>query len=999
VAKGAAKSKWLIISGDSASHAASGDFAEILAAELRAAGDDVATAFGGDEDGQGSSRRFHLGAFTSGNVERLLAESFDASAPDRRGVVFLAAARLNQKNLSSVSIGAAQEGGSLAALAVAQALAARAEMAPTLWLITRHSQSVAGDDSANAGVEQSPLWGLGGVIALEHPELHCTRIDTGAADDVEAARALATELRGEGGEDQVVLRGTRRFVARLAPFAPEIAEAASSKRPPAAGEGYQLETAKPGVLDEMALRPKARRAPGRGEVEIEVSAAGLNFIDVMKAMGVYPGVDADASVALGAECAGTVVAVGDDAARFKVGDEVVAITPSFASASLFANYVTLPEKTVTRKPAGLTFEQAAGIPLAYLTADYALNHLAHLREGERVLIHSAAGGVGLAAMFLARAAGAEIFATAGTEEKRKLLRDMGVRHVTDSRSLEFAREIMETTHGEGVDVVLNSLAGEAIPASLGLLRARGRFLEIGKRDIYGNSALGMAGLKKNISFFAIDLASGIEERPEIFAGMLEELLAKIQAGALPPLPVSTHSIASASETFRYMAQGGHSGKIVFRVKGEAVELAAADRVGIRGDATYLITGGAGELGLAAAEWLVQSGARHVALVNRSQPSLGARKAIDRLAAGGAQVAVIQADVADAQSLERAIGDIMRKMPPLCGVIHAAGILSDGTIATMTREQFLAVMAPKVAGSWNLHALTLSAPLDFFVMFSSVAAILGLPGQSNYAAANAFLDSLAHYRRARGLCALSIDWGPWAGIGLAARERNRGARLAKRGLRSISRAHGIAALKLLLSQAAPQVAVMPFNAQKWRDSYPGASKAFFSDLEAAAAPGGEVRENGNFLATLAASEISARESLLAAHIREQVGRVLRLAPSKIPANKPFKTLGLDSLMTMELRNRLEASLGLKLSAAAIWNHPTVTKLAPFLAGRLPIASVETAGESKGGATERASLNREDTELAGGSRDEQIDGMTAEEVAGLLETELSSLDERKRKRGRF
>jgi acyl transferase domain-containing protein/nucleoside-diphosphate-sugar epimerase/acyl carrier protein len=999
-AKNEAKSKWLIVDAGDAQTARTtdDDTAEHLAAELIAAGDaaEIVSTASGDQGFDTSDAE---------SAERLLLEYFGAgaNANQRRGVICLSSPALPVCDLSLPSIEAAQEHGVLRVLAIAQALAKQPDIGVRLWILTRNTQSVDAARGESISVEQAPIWGLGGVIALEHSETHCTRIDLGDTVSPEQFRALVAELRAEPGEDQVAIRGNQRYAARLKELSAEFREETTRKHAALQGEGYQLEIRKPGMLDELALYSKGRRAAKHGEVELEIHAAGLNFLDVLKAMGTCPGFDPDASVALGGECAGTIVEVGDGVTDFKRGDEVIAITTSFADTNLFANYVTLPELVVTKKPAGLSFEQAASVPLAYLTAYYALDYLARLRKDERVLIHSAAGGVGLAAIYLARAVGAEIFATAGTPEKRSMLRDIGLTHVMDSHSLDFAHEIRTATNGQGIDVVLNSLAGEAIATSLGLLRANGRFLELGKRDIYENAPLGMAGLKKNISFFAIDLADGIEKRPAFFMELLGKVLKQISGGMLQPLPVTSRSITEASGTFRCMAQGGHTGKLVFRIKGEPVEVAVstADAL-IRADGTYLITGGSGDLGLEIATWLVDRGARHLALVNRSEPSGAAREAIRSLSSSGANIEVYRADVANRQSIAEVLGDIERTRPPLHGVFHAAGFLRDGMIETMTREQFLDVLAPKVAGAWNLHALTSNAPLDFFVLFSSVAAILGSPGQSNYAAGNAFLDALAHFRRAQGLPALSIDWGPWAKTGLAARSATRGTRLARSGLRSIFPGHGRAALGILLARKAPQAVVMRFDARKWCEMNIGASAAFFRALETTAPASGDEQERGKLLGSLAAADPAAREAVLAALISEQVGRVLRLAPSKIPATKPFKTLGLDSLMTMELRNRLEVSLGLKLSGVVIWNHPTVAKLAPYLASRLqPTGGRQSAAQSSSEkrASEPAASPIEGNEsTAASSRQTKIDSLTAAEVADLLEAELSPLDEQKRKHGR-
>jgi acyl transferase domain-containing protein/acyl carrier protein len=840
---------------------------------------------------------------------------------------------------------------------------------PRLWLATRNSQPVGGEP---VSVAQSPVWGLGGVIANEHPELHCTRIDLGAATE---AQSLLEELLSGDDEQQVALRGAMRYAARLAklhsaPKPQSLITARSGQLLPA-GQPFRVEIATPGILDSLRPRAMSRNKPGPGEVEIEVRAAGLNFIDVMKAMGVYPGLDLSAPISLGLECAGVVTALGEGVTKFQVGDEVMAFAQNSLGTHAIANaHLVLP------KPPQLNFVEAAAIPIVFLTAYYALHHLGRMRQGERVLIHSAAGGVGLAAVHLAGRFGAEIFATAGSEEKREYLRSLGVQHVMDSRSLAFADEIMQATNGQGVDIVLNSLAGEAITKSLEALAPYGRFVEIGKRDIYQNSRLGLLPFQKNLSYFAVDLDRMSKERPAFLGGLFREVMELFADDSLRPLPHTVFPVSQAAEAFRHMAQALHIGKIVISLDDSNVKIAPAEPALIRADGTYLITGGLGGLGLAMAKWLTERGARHLALMGRSGPSASTAEVVAGLEAGGAQVKVLQADVAEKDQVAAALAELEKDMPPLRGVIHAAGILDDGILLQQDSKRFESVMAPKVSGAWNLHELTSNAPLDFFVLFSSVAATLGTPGQGNYAAGNAFLDSLAHHRRANGLPALSINWGPWSEIGLATRP-DRGGRLALRGVGSISPEQGLKAFERLLKEDVPQAVVMPFNAGQWAEANPSSAPflAQLLDSKSSQPTNGKVRESGVRESLLAVEPGRRRWIVLETYLREQVAQVLRLAPSRIDPNKPLRALGIDSLMTLELRNRLEAGLGLTLSATLVWNYPTVSALIPFLAGKMEI-NLETA---------------EPESEAGSKEESAIDQMSQDEVEKMLAAELDSIDD--------
>ena len=680
--------------------------------------------------------------------------------------------------------------------------------APRLWIVTRGAQPVT-PQAGPASLAQAPLLGLARVIANEHRELLVTAVDLDPACPPGEAAALVAELRIAQPGQEVAYRDDVRYVARLfrynpqsdlPPIRPIIASVSSDR-------SYELTTRGGGVLKNLMLREVARRPPGPGEIEIQVSVAGLNFLDVLKALDMAPGLP-PGPVWFGMECAGRVAALGEGVAGFQLGDEVIARDVSVGCLRAF---LTAPAGSVFRKPPHLTLAEAATIPVAYQTAYYALHHLARLSKGESALIHSAAGGVGLAALEIARQAGAEVSATAGTPEKREYLRSLGFSYVMNSRTLEFAREIMTYTGGRGVDVVLNSLAGEAIPKSLSVLAAGGRFLEIGKRDIYANSQLGLLPFQKNLAFFAIDLLRLSMECPETYAALSGEVQSRIADGAFKPLPYTSFPIARVPEAFSFMTQGKHTGKIVVEMDGHEIQAGAAPvkACAIRSDAAYLITGGLGGLGLSVAQWLVAQGARHLVLVGRRGPTPEVQPALDSLRETGARIEVSSADVSRPEDLASVLGHVRGTMPPWKGVVHCAGVLSDGVVQRLDWPRFETVFAPKLQGAWNLHVQLLGTPLDFFVLFSSVASVFGSPAQGNYAAANAFLDSLAHYRAARGLPALAINWGPWAEVGMAA-QPNRGGRLAELGTESIPPNDGVRVLGDLLGERSPQVAVVPIN---------------------------------------------------------------------------------------------------------------------------------------------------------------------------------------------
>jgi len=913
--------------------------------------------------------RWQIDPTQPADLRRLLRETRADAAP-LRGVVHLTSldAPADAEETTAGPVAAAVRGcGS--ALAVVQALAGeRPVPQPRVWLVTRGAQPVGAVRSL--ATAQAPLWGLGQVIGLEHPELRCVRVDLDPAADARgAATALFAEIWEPDHEDQVALRDGGRYVARLHRSA-----AQKGPRPgrSAAEAPVALAISERGTLASLALVPTTRPAPGPGEVEIRVAASGLNFKDVLTALGMLP---PEAAAPLGLECAGRITAIGPDVTDLQVGDEVVAL-----GADSFRTFVIRPAALVVRKPAVIDIIDAASTPVAFLTASWGLQRLARLQPGERVLIHAAAGGVGLAAVQLARRAGAEVFATVSTPAKRACLEALGVRHVMNSRTLAFADAILAATQGEGVDVVLNSLAGEFIPASLRALKPDGRFLELGKRGIW--SAAQVAAVRPGARYLPYDLGAPMVEERDRLRELLQSLLDEVATGALQPLPTRTFPLSAAADAFRFMAQAKHIGKLVL-IQPEALA-ALAPKGQVRPDATYLVTGGLGALGLVVAEWLVEQGARHLALVGRSAPSAAAQTVLDRLMAAGAQVAVHRADVSRRDDLARVLTAIDGSMPPLRGVIHLAAVLDDGVLLQQTVDRFHKVLASKAEGAWHLHTLTRERQLDWFVLFSSISAIFGSAGQGNYAAANAFLDSLAQQRRSQGLPALAINWGMWNQVGMAAAldDRDR-ERWAAQGLGAMAPAQALAALGQALRLDDTQVVITPVDWSVFRERAASRERPFFADLihdaarDAVAAEPAAARSG--LLDAWADTPPGKRRNLLLAYLRDAVLRVLGLdASAPIAPRQPLSELGLDSLMAVELRNALSKTLGCPLPATLLFDYPTIDTLADFLMKTVPSLAGMAMEPAKPAAPP-----------ASGDLDPVValDGLSDDEAEALLLAELS------------
>lgn len=839
-----------------------------------------------------------------GDYARLLKEALPIEEAPVRGIVHRWSAGVAPGDLDA-GIGRGVDSVRLLIHALAET---RLTTTPRLWLVTEGAQAVLPGDAITP--LPGSLWGMGRVLASEQPELRCTLVDLPPNPSESDEAALTEELRANQDENQVAWREGERYAARLTRYAPQAPDVAALPRNASKTAPFRLMALTRGVLDSLTPCAVPRPKPGPGEVEVEVYATGLNFKDVMLALGMLPPLP-DGSIPLGLECAGRVTAVGEGVTRVKIGDEVLA-----GGDFSFSRYMITSEHLVGHKPDSLSFEECATLLVAFGTTHYALNRLGRLQSGERVLIHTASGAVGQAAIQLAKLAGAKIYATAGTPEKRAFLREqMGVEYVMDSRSLDFADEIMEFTGGEGVDVVLNTLSGAGITKSLSVLRPYGRFLELGKRDIVENNPLPMKLLEQNIAYFVIDFNQMMRERPERVGQLIdEEILPHFVAGELAPISLRVYPITEVSEAFRFMAQAQHIGKIVVTLRDHAVDIApsAHQPPRIREEATYLITGGLGGLGRTVARHLAERGAQHLVLTSRrGRDALTPEREtfVKALEAAGVQVEIAKSDVSEPGDVRTLINEIADSMPPLRGVIHAAGVLDDVLLLRMTAEQLRKVLAPKIYGAWRLHEATQEASLDFFVLFASLASLLGPQGQANYAAGNAFMDALAHARREQGLPALSIDWGPWSEVGMAARQ-NLEAQHAAGGVRPINPEQGVVALDLLLDAGATHVAAADIDWPQLRQVIPpGKESPFLADLlasevEAVAQQAGE----GDFIEeVLLPAEPEARAELLATELQALIAGVFHMDVERVDIHQPINTLGLDSIIAVELKAKIEKTL--------------------------------------------------------------------------------------------
>ncbi|MFF3801723.1 SDR family NAD(P)-dependent oxidoreductase [Streptomyces sp. NPDC002032] len=787
-------------------------------------------------------------------------------------------------------------------------LAAEETAAATLAVVTRGGAAALPGD--NIDPVQSAVRGLVRSACSEHPG-RIVQIDLDGDARSAAALSAAVTAAVAAGETESVVRAGAPLVPRLARVVP-----ADTLTPPAGG-AWSLDVDGSGTLEGLRLVscPQAEAPLADGQVRVEVRATGVNFRDVLLALGVVDVAKSFTEMAFGSEGAGFVAEVGPGVTGLRVGDRVMGLL----NGSYAGPLAVTDARTIAPIPTGWSFAQAAAVPTVFLTAYYALQDLARVKEGESLLVHAAAGGVGMAAVQLARHWGIEVYATA-SEPKWPTVRACGIpaERLASSRTLDFAETFRAASGGRGVDVVLNCLAREFTDASLDLLVPEGRFIEMGKTDIREPEAVGASW--PGTFYRSFDLGEAGAER---IGEMLTHLARLFEEGVLSPLPVTTWDARRAPEAFRYLSQAKHVGKVALTIPTATL------------DGTVLVTGGTGSIGASVARHLAERyGVTDLVLTSRRGPEApGAAALVEELAALGATTRVVACDVAERADLV----SLLEGIDDLRGVVHAAGVIDDGVITALNRERFDTVLRPKADAAWHLHELTRGKDLALFALFSSASGVFGAPGQGNYAAANAFLDGLAHHRRRLGLPAQSLSWGLWAQAGGITGELGQADldRMARTGVRALSTADGLALFDAATGDNHTHTVPVQLDPAKFTgDVAPllrGLVKAPAKRTASAAADTGA---GGGFAERLARLSPKECEELLTEEVRRQASVVLGHEDIEtVGAERPFKNLGFDSLTTVELRNRLNAATGLRLSVTVLFDHPTPAAVAAHLKQQL------------------------------------------------------------------
>ena len=797
------------------------------------------------------------------------------------------------------------------------------------------------------------LWGFGQSLLNEASNINVRLIDIEDPEAIDTiVNALANEFQLPDEELEILItKNGGRYASRL-----HLEDKPSaSEAPVIIDPTINLSFEFPGQLRNLRWEAHPRTSPNQDDVEVTTHATGLNFRDVMYTLGLLPEEALEngfSGPSLGLEFSGVITELGSNTNNFAIGDRVVGFGPSS-----FGNRTITKTSAISLIPYGMSFEAAATIPSTFFTVYYALHHLARLQPGEKILIHGAAGGIGLAAIQVAQWIGADIYVTAGSNEKRDFLHLLGIEHIYDSRSLKFADDINNDTNGEGLDVILNSLSGEAINRNFQILKPFGRFLELGKRDFYENTKIGLRPFRNNISYFGIDADQLLLVHSELTQRLFTDMMTLFATGILHPLPYHTFLADDIVDAFRYMQQARQIGKVVITYRNginkiHNQSLPTQKRLALPNNASYLVTGGLSGFGLKTAEWLVSKGARHLILINRSGPSTEeAKETIQRLSDQGVTIHALACDITDKKSLALLFADIKKNMPPLKGIVHAATVINDGLIRNMDEAQIRSALEPKALGAYHLHELTADITLDYFILFSSATTLFGNPGQANYVAANTCLEALASQRRANGLPATCVAFGAIDDVGYLARhEKIKDALQSRMGGAAMKASIALDALENMLVSNRSNLGVLDFDWHALSRFLPTSGSPKFNELTKNTSEHNDSRSHSENIQTLL-DELT-EEELLTTFIdmlKSEVGEILRIDPNKINPTHSIYDMGLDSLMGVELVIAVEARFGFRLPVMALSENPTILKLAERIITEL------TKNNSQESTTDNSHIN--------------------------------------------
>ena len=827
--------------------------------------------------------------------------------------------------------------------------------APHLFIVTAGAQSI-GSDRREESVAQAPIVGMLQVALNEYPNSRFSLIDLDPRLDGNSIELLMEELLVSDHEDEIALRGADRFVHRFNKMpADTFNETSNEQRLVRISKdtAYRVEGANSGSIDDIHLCEMRKPELDSGEVELEVHAVTVSHKDLLKAQRMLPEAELEDTYyqnGLGMEVAGSVVAVGEGVSAVAVGDAIVACVPDAFRSSLT---LRVNESFYVPKLKGLSFEQCVGLPIAFVTAYYALCHVAGAKIGDRVLIHGAAESVGLAAIQVAQWLGTVVYATCENDQERIYLHSLGVEQVFDIGSIELADEILCNKDYKGIDVVLNMLSMEEASRNFSLLAPFGRFIQIGEHNKAANNQLPICSSNRNCIFSLIDTDLIMVRRPKLYKELLADVWKHFEAGNFAPLPVNTYLVSKLAKAFHAVEESSMIGNTVvsFNVGQNQPPLPMApEKEVFKKDASYLITGGFGGLGREVAKWMVTQGARNLVLVGRSgAKSEEAQEFVKTLECSGAKVLALAVDIACETDVGRLMEEIGQRVSPLKGVFHAAGVLDDAPLKDLDEDKFCRVMRPKALGAWNLHRCTINARLDYFVLFSSISVQTGNIGQGAYVAANTFLDSLAHYRRSCKLSAISINWGAIGQVGMVAQDKQVEKYLKIMGSNLLSPAQVVYVLGNVLRWNPMQIGIADVDIKRWAEVHSAWAKSSrFSHLIKAAKESSKTLGSSNWAEKITQLQPRERQEQLSSLLATLICETMKLPTEQLDMRQSLIVIGLDSLLATELQAKIEAKFGLRISMLELMKDMSITQLTEDMLGRLEEVASELSSESDASA---------------------------------------------------
>lgn len=799
-----------------------------------------------------------------------------------------------------------------------------------MGIVTHNAQNVT-ENEQQYNLASGSLLGMSRLIKNEHMNITCKNIDIDNDTNDFVISLLIEEMLSDNSDDDVAYRAGVRYVKHIVHTKMAQDSLEKSKREVSTDiTSVELAVGVIGKPDSLYYREIPKNKPGAGEIEIQVYGSCISSQDTAEIMGrIRPRMIKDPQIkqVLGTECHGVVSKVGDGVVDYGVGDEVVALV----SSGCIKSFVTVKQDDyIMLKPKCFSTCEASSVA-PFMLAVHAFENISHLQKGSKVLIHDAASDTGLALIQFAKWKEAHVFATAISDEQIDYLKSLGIKNVMSLNSFEFVNTILDLTNDEGVDVVVCGISGEIQIQSLKLVSPYGCFIQIGKNETSDEIRLPGSIFNKNITISAFDIESLLRNK-KIGKHLWQKVEEGFKEGCLSPLPMKSFEAQDVDKCFESSAQTGHIGGIHLKIYGAKIDLPVESKKElIKPESTYLITGGTRGLGLEIAKWLVSKGADHLVLISRSGAvTQEAKETIAAFENSGVKVLSAGADIADYNSVQQLILNVSTDMPPIRGIFHGAMVLDDGFIVDMNKQRYLNVMMPKVAGAVNLHKATLNQPVDFFISFSSIASLIGNTGQVNYIAANSFLESFAYYRRSLGLSATTVNLGVLAEVGVTSRNSDILSLLEQSGISSMSVEQVLTSLEAIIEKKPVQAGLFKVDWNLWTKKNPGTAnssrfrKLISQDLTTSGIPE-HLREH---LEEMIEMDYEDRIYYVEGLLVKELAAVLRLPAQKINKKRPVMEQGVDSLMTVELRNRLNELFGTPLSTALFFNYPTIEKMAEY-----------------------------------------------------------------------